>query len=242
MTDSSARETSLGRMLEAVRQLPWDWHGAGTVANAVLDAVVRHAGGRRIRHSMETGSGRTTLLFSHLSVHHQVFAVDAGGSISQVRSCPLLNPGAVEFVEGPTQQTLPLHRFEHPLQLAMIDGPHGYPFPDLEYYYIYPHLETGALLIVDDIQIPTIRNLFCFLKADEMFELVEVVEQTAFFRRTGAEVFHPLCDGWWLQKYNTGPAASETELEALREQRDALLAELKQIKSGPLWKIAALFR
>ena len=72
--------------------------------------------------------------------------------------------------------------------------------------------------------------------------LVEVVEQTAFFRRTAADVFHPLCDGWWLQKYNTGPAAANAELEALRAQRDALQAELEQIKSCPLWKIAALFR
>lgn len=240
MTNSDASLRISRSTQEAIQQLPWDWHGAGTVANAVLDALVRHAGQRPIRHSMETGSGRTTLLFSHLSEHHQVFAVDAGGSISRVRSSPLLNPGTVEFVEGPTQQTLPAHRFEHPLQLAMIDGPHGYPFPDLEYYYIYPHLETGALLIVDDIQIPTIRNLAQFLKADDMFELVEVVEQTAFFRRTAADVFHPLCDGWWLQKYNTSPpeaAEPEPELAALRAQRDALQAELNRIQSGAFWKM-----
>ena len=36
-----------------------------------------------------------------------------------------------------------------------------------------------------------------------MFELVEIVGTTAFFRRTAAETFDPYCDGWYLQPYNT---------------------------------------
>jgi hypothetical protein len=139
-----------------------------------------------------------------LSGDHTVFALDAGtNSIRNVEGSPLLRRGVVTFVEGPTQQTLPNHRFAHPLQLALIDGPHGYPFPDLEYYYIYPHLDRGALLIVDDIHIPTITNLFDFLCADEMFSVQAVVETTAFFRRTAAPTFSPLGDGWWEQGYNS---------------------------------------
>ncbi len=69
-------------------------------------------------------------------------------------------------------------------------------------YYLYPQLEPGALLIVDDIHIPTITNLCDFLKADAMFSLQEVVETTAFFRRTAAETFSPTGDGWWIQGYN----------------------------------------
>jgi hypothetical protein len=152
---------------------------------------------------METGSGASTLLFSHLSEDHTVFAIDAGtNSIRGVESHRLLRRETVTFVEGPTQLTLPRHTFAHPLQLALIDGPHGYPFPDLEYYFIYPHLEPGAILIVDDIQIPTITNLFDFLSADEMFDLREVVENTAFFQRTSAPTFSPTGDGWWEQRYN----------------------------------------
>jgi hypothetical protein len=154
--------------------------------------------------SAETGSGASTLLLSHLSESHTVFAMDAGtGSIRGIEGSPLLRAGVVTFVEGPTQLTLPRHQFQGALQLALIDGPHGYPFPDLEYYYLYPHLETGALLIVDGIHIPTITNLFDFLRAEEMFALEEVVETTAFFRRTSAPLFSPTGDGWWVQAYNT---------------------------------------
>jgi len=36
-----------------------------------------------------------------------------------------------------------------------------------------------------------------------MFELIEVVGNTAFFRRTAAPTFDPFGDGWEGQLYNT---------------------------------------
>ena len=178
-------------------------HKAGTFSSLVLQAIARHGSERPIAASAETGSGASTLLFSHMSRRHTVFAVDDGtDSIRAVETSPLLRPNVVRFVEGPTQLTLPSHRFEEKLQLALIDGPHAYPFPDLEYYYLYEHLDEHALLILDDIHIRSINNLFDFLHADDMFELKEVVENTAFFRRTAAETFSRVGDGWWLQGYN----------------------------------------
>jgi hypothetical protein len=189
-------------LAEVVRIAP-SLHTAGTFSAGAVEAIVRHATARPVQHSVETGSGASTLLFSHVSEDHTVFAMDGGtGSIRSIETSPLLRREAVTFVEGPTQVTLPLHRFAHRLQLALIDGPHGYPFPDLEYYYVYPHLDPDALLIVDDIHIPTITNLFDFISADEMFDLLEVVETTAFFRRTYAPTFPPTGDGWWTQRYN----------------------------------------
>jgi hypothetical protein len=191
-----------GLLAEVTRIAP-ELHKAGTLSAVTLEAFVRHAAARPVTASAETGSGASTLLLSHLSRSHTVFALDANtGSIRAVEGSPLLRPNVVRFVEGPTQVTLPAHQFKERLQLALIDGPHGYPFPDLEYYYLYPHLDADALLIVDDIHIPTITNLFDFLRADDMFALQEVVETTAFFRRTTAPTFSPTGDGWWLQGYN----------------------------------------
>lgn len=190
-------------LVEEIAQLPANWHRAGTMSEPVLRAIIRLARGQKIFHSVETGSGKTTLLFSHLSAHHKVFAAEGNnGSITVVRESPLLNRSTVEFIEGSTQVTLRQHQFEQKLQLVLLDGPHGYPFPDLEYYYLYPHLDTNALLIVDDIHIPTIHRLFEFLREDEMFRMVEVVDTTAFFKRTQAPLFDPEGDGWWLQEYN----------------------------------------
>ena len=111
-------------------------HKAGTFSTLVLRAIAHHASQRPISASAETGSGASTLLFSHLSRRHTVFAVDDGTeSIRAVQTSPLLRQNVVTFVEGPTQLTLPSHRFEK-LQLVLIDGPHANPFPDLEYYYL----------------------------------------------------------------------------------------------------------
>jgi hypothetical protein len=195
-------------ILDQVELLPHDWHICGSMSRECLRAIVRIAGGRKIHHSVETGSGKTTLLFSHLSEDHKVFSLNdfggaVNGSISCVKDSPLFNVATVEWIEGPTQRTLPKYEFRHKLQLALIDGPHGYPFPDMEYYYLYPHLDEGALLIVDDIHIATIGHLFDFLKEDDMFRLLEVVDKTAFFERTAAPLFDPYMDGWWQQNYNT---------------------------------------
>ena len=192
-------------------------HSAGTFSSRTFEAIARAARRLQVCNSVETGSGASTLLFSHVSEHHTVFALDAGsGSITNVRRSSLLRQHVVTFVDGPTQITLPQHRFTEKLQAALIDGPHGYPFPDLEYYYLYPHLETGALLILDDIHIPTVHNLFQFLRRDAMFDLNEVVQTTAFFVRTSAPTFDPFGDSWWQQKYNASPLLRYTWREEIK--------------------------
>ena len=194
----------IAELLDKIEALPDDWHGVGSVSPNALRAIARHADKvGRIRNSAETGSGKTTLLFSHLSSTHLTFAIDEGNSISQVKNSPLFNARNVTFVEGCTQETLPGFNFQHKLQLVLIDGPHGYPFPDLEYFYFYPLLETGGLLLVDDIKIPTIRRMFEIISADDMFELLEIVDENlAFFKRTDAPGATLTSDSWWRQGYN----------------------------------------
>jgi hypothetical protein len=227
-------ELSVEQILRRIAEVAPNLHRAGTFSAPALEAIARAAARRKIHHSAETGSGASTLLFSHLSANHTVFASDNGsGSVTNVRRSPLLRPNAVTFVEGPTQVTLPQHRFPEKLQLVLIDGPHGYPFPDLEYYFLYPHLEAGALLIVDDIQIPTVHNLFQFLRQDAMFELDETVQTTAFFTRTKAPTFDPFGDGWWQQNYNARPLLRYTWREELKRLVPASMRRsVSRSKSG----------
>ncbi len=178
-------------------ELPYDWHSQGTLLHGVLAAIVRHAP-TEILHSLETGSGKSTVLFSQMSLDHRVFTLGETDSATKPMDHPRLRASSVTWTLGPSQQTLP--RAELPdLDLVLVDGTHAFPWVELEYATVYPHLRTGSLLIVDDIHIQTIRNMFDFLSEDPMFELLEVVETTAFFRRTDAPTF---TDGWWLQPYN----------------------------------------
>lgn len=190
-------------LIDRIAELPPRWHDAGSVSRKVLCGIAQYAEQiRPIKHSAETGSGKTTLLFSHLSAHHLVFARDIGRSVSQTKDSPILNAQNVTFVEGPTQITLPNYRFTHKIQIALIDGPHGYPFPDLEYYYFYPLIETRGLLLLDDIQIPSIGRMFDIINSDDMFNLLEIVGYMAIFERSEAPLIDAHSDSWWLQGYN----------------------------------------
>lgn len=193
-------------LLDEIVSINEGLHKCGTMGTAALRALAKHLSHREVHYSAETGSGTSTLVFSHCSQHHIAFTIDSGGgSVVNVKAAPLLNSGAVSWIEGPSQLTLPTYRFNNRLQAVLIDGPHAYPFPDLEYYYLYQQLETGALFVLDDIQIRSIHNLFEFLVKDSMFILEEVVDTTAFFRRTTAPAFCPIGDSWWEQGYNKTP-------------------------------------
>lgn len=185
-----------------IQEIAQSLHESGTFDPEPLNTLISCAQSRRIRCSVETGSGVSTLVLSQVSSRHIVFSVDAGRSISAVKNCGLLKEEVVEWMIGPTQVTLPRYSFTEPVQLALIDGPHAWPFPDMEYYYLYQQVEQGGLLIIDDIQIPTIRNMLNVLKVDPMWKVLEVVHNTAFLERTDAPMFCPTGDYWWEQPYN----------------------------------------
>lgn len=131
-------------IVKSVAQIAPMLHTAGSISPQMIQAIYEHSKTTRIECSIETGSGVTTPLLSHLSQQHFVFAQDNGsGSIENVRRSPLLNAATGQFIEGPTQTTLPGFRAPQAVQFALIDGPHIYPFPDLEHYYIFQLLSPA---------------------------------------------------------------------------------------------------
>ncbi len=178
-------------------------HAGGPCAPAALEAIARHSGGA-IEASAETGCGASTLLFSHLSRRHTVFTLgERDDGYAAACASPLLERGAVTFVLGPTHRTLPAHAFTEKLDAVLLDGPHAYPFPQLEYCYLYPHLREGALLAIDDLEIRAVFELYRFLRSEAMFEFLENIGRTAFFRRTRAPAFDPGAHAWHLQGRGT---------------------------------------
>lgn len=190
-------------LLNEISQLPADWHGSGSMSQKILEAILFYAEQLdQVNYTAETGAGKTTLLFSNISKNHIVFALDNWGSLSAAKSSALLLKDNIEFIEGPTQKTLPNYSFNNNFDIVLLDGPHGYPFPDLEYFYFYPHIATGGLLLMDDISIPSITRMYEILKNDEMWKFVDMIEKLAIFKRTNAPLIDPYSDSWWLQGYN----------------------------------------
>ncbi len=180
-------------------------HHAGSLPLRTLARIEHFLKGASIS-SAETGCGKSTIFLSRIAERHKVFCLDdraaQESSVNYFLNCPATRADRLEIIYGPTQLTLPQYVNHTPYDLVLIDGPHGFPFPELEYYYFYPHLKTDGLLVVDDINIPTIGRLADFISEDSMFEKVEFIGATAVFRRTDAPVFDPLGDGWWFQDFN----------------------------------------
>ena len=178
-------------------------HSGGLLEAAALEALALRLSLGSVEHTAETGCGASTLIFSYFSRSHLVFTVDCqDGSYRAVMASGWLKRGNVRFVLGPTQITLCKYNFTERFNLVLLDGPHAYPFPDLEYYYFYPHIVAGGWLVVDDIQIPSIRRMVEILSADDMWRVDEIVGRTAFLQRTDAPTFSPIGDSWWEQGYN----------------------------------------
>jgi hypothetical protein len=200
---------------------------AGSLSTTVLAAIAELAP-RPLLLSVETGSGKSTVLLSNLSERHLCFTLDdtvwyppgdTRCSLTFVRRCPSFRPERTNFILGPTQRTIPAYKFDQPIDLALIDGPHGFPFPDMEYYHLYPHLRPGSVLIIDDINIPTVGRLFEFVREDEMFKVVRVEGYTAFLRRTNTPTFDPEMDGWWLQQFNASRVGKASESQIAEHSR-----------------------
>ena len=145
-------------------------------------------------------------MFSRFSEAHTAYCYDDrahdNSSVNFATGYSGFKAEKVSWVFGPTQETILSHRPSEPLDMVLIDGPHGYPFPELEYFFIWHLLKPGAILVLDDIHIPNIRAMYDFLCEDDMFYPLHVVATTAFFQRTDAPAFDRTGDNWWRQRFN----------------------------------------
>lgn len=198
-----------------IREVPQDLHASGSLSPTVLEAIVELHCDAGARVSAETGCGLTTLILSHLSESHTSFTVAIGDSLPKTQNHPLFRRETTHFVIGPSQLTLPRWQFTRPLDFAIIDGPHAYPFPDIEYFYFYPNIRPGGILVVDDIHIPMITKMYRFLREDEMWEHSRDVGTTAFFRRSTAPLFDPYGDNWPQQRHQRRFFSYPTALDPL---------------------------
>jgi Methyltransferase domain len=182
-----------GLIARALQFHPWD-----AMAPAALESLVKRG---PFQFSAETGCGGSTIVLSHISKHHTAFAMEgADRTITGLSQHSDFRPDTVAFVEGETKRTLPLHLFEDRLDLALLDGPHAYPLPQLEFAYLFPQVRVGGWVALDDIQIPSVHELVRFMRMEPSIVLEEVAVRTAFFRKIRECDLGP--DGWQHQGMN----------------------------------------
>jgi hypothetical protein len=204
---------------------PWD-----AMSPAALSGILRRG---PFRSSAETGCGGSTSVLSHASDRHIAFAIEGEDrTITELRRQSDLRAWNVIFVEGETRSTLPRYDFEGELDLVLLDGPHAYPMPQIEFAYIYPRIRTGGWLVIDDIQIPSVHELFRFLQKESSVVLEEVAVRTAFFRRVSATGCGP--DGWALQGMNRHTILRYSWRDRLRRLLGRSRSTLRHLKEAHL--------
>ena len=180
-------------------------HFSGSFSNEVLRELEKILP-LSVENSIETGCGKSTILFSNISNNHYVFTFDDrkhdNSSVEYFQKCNLTKNSRIKTFFGPTQVTLREYSEHKKYDIVLLDGPHGYPFVEFEYLMLNPHIKEGGFLIIDDVIIPTIGRMADIIAEDLMFDLIAVIEATAIFCRTNSITFSPIEDNWSKQIYN----------------------------------------
>ena len=171
----------MGTLTDQLRRDPPGLHAGGSEywglawdALAWLEREVRPGTA-----TLETGSGASTLVFAaggadHVSVTPAADEEDRFRAECQRRG---IDGSRVSFRIGLSHEVLPALE-PRALDLVLIDGAHGFPYPVLDWWHVASRLKVGGRLLVDDAYMPPVRALVDGLRAQPQWE----VEPAASFR------------------------------------------------------------
>jgi predicted O-methyltransferase YrrM len=143
--------------------------------------------------TLETGTGASTVIFAARGAEHTAISPepDEHDRIAAWCAARRITTDRVRFVAEPSHVALARERT--PVDLALIDGAHGYPYPALDYFYASQRLAAGGLLALDDAQLKPVHDVVDHLRTDDDWRLEEVVGvRLVVFRRlrTSDPTFH----------------------------------------------------
>lgn len=138
--------------------------------------------------TLETGCGQTTVVFAIAGTKHTCVMPNEGEARRVGDYCNKLGlSNDVTFVIESSDVALPCNnRMPSNLDFVLIDGAHAFPAPIIDWHYTAGRLGIGRVLAVDDYKMPSVRILHDFLNAEEEWELLEIVQNTSFFRKLRA--------------------------------------------------------
>ena len=129
--------------------------------------------------TLETGAGASTVVFAAAGAIHEAVTPDPGEEDRIRRRCRELgvDDSSVTFRIGPSDEVLA--RWEaRPLDLVLVDGAHGFPYPILDWWHVAPHVRSGGTVLLDDAYLPAVSAIVDFARASDAWR----VEEAASFR------------------------------------------------------------
>ena len=106
--------------------------------------------------TLETGSGASTIVFAQPGTEHVAVTPDAD---EEARSAPPAASSASRASASPSRsasRTTCSRACPAALDLALLDGAHGFPYPILDWWHVAPRLEVGGRILLDDAYMPPV--------------------------------------------------------------------------------------
>ena len=160
-----------------------NWNALGEILLA-LDSLADAA-----THSVETGCGASTVVFAAAGGQHTTISPDEREHQLVKKYCDDngIAHSQVTFLASSSTEVLPTLYDGRVLDLAFIDGAHGFPYAIVDWHYISQSLKVGGRVLVDDIAIPAIAPLFKFMNTEESWRLVSLPDDRAALFQLDAE-------------------------------------------------------
>jgi len=126
--------------------------------------------------TLETGSGASTIVLAAAGAQHEAVTPDAGEEARIRTRCSELGieSSGVTFRIGPSHEVLA--RWEpRPLDLVLVDGAHGFPYPILDWWHVAQHVRVGGTVLLDDAYLPAVAAIVDFAHTSPAWRVEEAV-------------------------------------------------------------------
>ncbi len=144
---------------------------------------------------METGAGASTLLFLTLAPRVVTAIAPDDGLRTRILDEAArrgLDTSPLRFIVDRSEWALPgLAAAGERIDVALIDGNHGWPAVFVDFCYFNVMLRAGGTLFLDDVQLHSVGQLFLLLRQQPGFRFVALEGKFATFRKEGDEPFLP---------------------------------------------------
>jgi len=137
---------------------------------------------------IETGSGNSTISFllanpkKLVSISPDFKLFSRIENLCKEKGISMKN---LEYIKSKSEWELPsLALKKNEFDIGLIDGCHGWPTAFIDLYYIYYMLRPGGYLIIDDVNLHSIKEIANFLMAETTkFALVADFEKALIFKK-----------------------------------------------------------
>jgi len=177
--------------------LTWNTGGFTRLELEYFISLIRNIGSQAV--IGETGAGASTIAFLlaqpkkiiSIAPDEELFSRIQGYCDAHEIDMSSLDKHVCRSEEALPQISLERMKSKAFFDLVLIDGNHGWPTVFVDFCYFYRSLRVGGLLVVDDLNLFSVKELVRLLTDDPEFRFVNQIHKTIVFENTSDRAYMP---------------------------------------------------